>query len=296
MEEQIMRIFVTGATGFLGQHVVAELRAAGHQVLGLTRSEAGADQLRAQGAAVQLQGIDARTDFREAVADCDAVIHLAFDHNFARFKENCETDRQIITNLGAALRGTAKPLLITSTTMVAARRAEGPVTEDDPALSSDFAPRAASEEAGAAVLAQGVNISVMRLPQVHDRDRQGLVSDLIAHAARLGVSAYVGAGANPWCAAHVSDVARLYRLAIEAGQPGARYHAVAESAIPFREIAEAIGAKLGLPVEPLSPEEGAAHFGWLQHFATRDASSSSAQTRARLGWQPVGPGLIDDLL
>jgi nucleoside-diphosphate-sugar epimerase len=287
-----MRVFVTGATGFIGSAVVEELIAAGHAVLGLARSDAGAASLVAKGAAVHRGSLEDPDSLRGGAAAADAVIHLAFNHDFSRFVENCEADRRTIQALGAALAGTDRPLIITSGT--AAAFTPGRLTTEDDAPNSPV-PRVASEEAAAAVLAQGVHVAVMRLPQVHDPVKQGLITPLIAVAREKGVSAYVGDGRNRWPAAHVSDVAHLYRLALEQGVAGARYNAVAEEGVPLLEIAEAIGRGLNLPVVSKTPDEAGEHFGWLGMFVGADIPASSALTRERLGWRPSGPGLISDL-
>lgn len=289
-----MRVFLTGATGFVGSHILPELLAAGHRVLGLTRSDAGAAALAAAGAEAWFGDIDDTDGLRRAATACDAVIHTAFDHDFTRYAENCRRDALAIAALGAALEGSDRPLLITSATPM------GAGAPGQPALEENFdaghpLPRIASEVAGQALLARGVNLSVVRLSQIHDRRKQGLVSEMIALARRSGVSAMLGEGLNPWSAAHVSDTARLYRLALEKGEAGARYHATTEGAIPFRDIARAVGARLGLPVVSLEGAEAAAHFGWLMAFAGKDLSASSARTRALLGWRPEGPGLLADL-
>lgn len=290
-----MRIFVTGATGFIGSAVVAELIGAGHEVLGLTRSEAGAEALAAAGAEPHRGSLEDLEGLARGAARSDGVIHLAFNHDFSTYQANCEDDRQAIAALASALAGSDRPLLVTSGTGMGAGRPGQTATETDPPASSATAPRAASEEAADAAAADGVNAAVVRLPQVHDTSRQGLVSYAIEVAREKGVSAYVGDGANRWPAAHVSDTARLYRLALERAERGARYHAVAEEGVPMRAIAEALGRRLGLPAASIPPEEAAAHFGWLAMFAMLDLPASSAVTRERLGWRPTGPGLLADL-
>lgn len=289
-----MRIFLTGATGFIGSALVPELLRAGHRVLGLARSDAGAAALAAAGAEVHRGTLEDPDSLRAGAARADGVIHTAFDHDFSRFAENCEKDRRAIAALGDALAGSDRPLLITSGTgMGGARRGE--LSVEDVQDFDHPNPRIASEQAGNALLARGVNVSVVRLPQVHDTRRQGLVTPLIAIAREKGVSAYVGEGLNRWPAGHLYDVARLYRLALENAAPGARWHAVGEEGVTSRAIAEALGRGLGLPVVSIAPGEAAAHFGWLGMFAGMDFPASSALTRARLGWQPTGPGLIADL-
>ena len=287
-----MRIFLTGATGFIGSAIVPELINAGHQVLGLTRSDAGAQSLKAAGAEVHRGQLEDLESLRTGAAKSDGVIHTAFIHDFSKFKENCEIDERAIKTLGSALAGSDRPLIVTSG--LALGSPKRPVTEDvDPPENSTM-PRV-SEETAVALASQGVKTSVMRLPQVHDTVKQGLVTYLIALAREKGVSAYVGEGLNRWSAAHVLDVAHLYRLALEKHEAGAKYHAVAEEGVPLRDIAEAIGRGLKVPVVSMSQEAAAAHFGWLAMFAGLDLSASSAQTQQRLRWRPTGPGLIADL-
>ena len=289
-----MRIFVTGATGFIGSAVVPELINAGHQVIGLTRSDAGAQSLIAAGAEVHRGNLEDPESLREGAAKSDGVIHLAFDHDFSNFVAICEKDRRAIEALGDALVGSDRPLVITSGTGMGNAVPGQPATEDhfDPNHPN---PRKSSELAGASVAARGVNVSVVRLPQVHDTIKQGLITYAVAVAREKGVSAYVGDGRNRWPAAHVLDTARLYRLALEKRQAGARYHAVAEEGVPVRDIAEVVGRGLKVPVVGLSPDKAATHFGWLAPFAAWDMPALSAQTKKQLGWDPTGPGLIADL-
>jgi nucleoside-diphosphate-sugar epimerase len=289
-----MRVFVTGATGFIGSALVPELINAGHQVLGLTRSDAGAQSLIAAGAEVHRGTLEEPESLSRGAAEADGVIHCAFDHDFSNFVANCEKDRRVIEALGAALAGSNRPLIITSGTGMGSAAHGQPATED--VFNTDHPnPRIASELAGAAVLASGVNLSVVRLPQVHDTVKQGLITPLIAVTREKGLSAYVGDGSNRWPAAHVSDVARLYRLALEKREAGARYNAVDEEGVSARDLAEVIGRGLKVPVVSLSPEEAPAHFGWLAMFVGMDFPASSAWTRKVLGWHPTGPGLITDL-
>lgn len=289
-----MRIFVTGATGFIGSAIVAELLRNGHQVLGLTRSDAGAQALADTGAEAHRGNLEDLDSLRRGAARSDGVIHCAFDHDFSNFAANCEKDSRAIAALGAALAGSDRPLLVTSGVGMGIPgpglpAAEGVFNPEHPN------PRKASELAASAVAAEGVNVSVVRLPQVHDTTRHGLIAYAIAAAREKGVSAFVGDGSNRFSAAHVLDVARLYRLAIEKAEPGARYHAVAEEGVAFREIATVIGRGLGVPLASLSPEDAAVHFGWLGMFAGLDLAASSAQTRTKLDWTPAGPGLLQDL-
>jgi nucleoside-diphosphate-sugar epimerase len=289
-----MRIFLTGATGFIGSAIVPELINAGHQVLGLTRSDAGAQSLIAAGAEVHRGDLEDLESMRRGAAMSDGVIHCAFNHDFSNFVAICEQDRRVIEAMGDVLVGSDRPLVITSGTGMGNAVPGQPATEDhfDPNHPN---PRRASEVAGAFVAERGVNVSVVRLPQVHDTVKQGLITYAVALAREKGVSAYIGEGLNRWPAAHVLDVARLYRLALEKHEAGSRYNAVAEEGISMREIAEVTGRGLKLPVVSLSPEEAPAHFGWLAMFAGFDMPASSAQTQQRLGWHPTGPGLIADL-
>jgi nucleoside-diphosphate-sugar epimerase len=293
-ENFIMRIFLTGATGFIGSAIVPELINAGHQVLGLTRSEAGAQSLIAAGAEVHRGNLEDLESLRSGAAKSDGVIHCAFDHDFSNFVAICEKDRKAIEAMGDVLVGSDRPFVITSGTGMGNAAPGQPATEDhfDPNHPN---PRKASEVAGASVAERGVNVSVVRLPQVHDTVKQGLITYAVQLAREKGVSAYIGEGLNRWPAAHVLDVARLYRLALEKNEAGSRYNAVAEEGISMREIAEVTGRGLKLPVVSLSPEEVPAHFGWLAMFAGFDMPASSAQTQERLGWHPTGPGLIADL-
>jgi nucleoside-diphosphate-sugar epimerase len=290
-----MRVFVTGATGFIGSLVVKDLIAAGHQVIGVYRSEEKAPALAAAGAEVYRGSIDDPDSLKDGASRSDGVIHLAFNHDFSKFVANCQTDRRVINALGSVLAGSDRPLIVTSGTAIAKVAPGEPATEDAPAITSNDFPRAASEEATAEAAASGVNTSVVRLPQVHDPERQGLISPWIAIAREKGLLAYIGEGRNRWPAAHISDVARLYRLAIERSEPGAIYNAVAEEGVPARNIAETVGRRLKLPVKSISPEEAGGYFGWLAHLAGRDMPASSAQTQKKLGWRPIGPGLIADL-
>ena len=290
-----MRVFVTGATGNIGSRVVKDLIGAGHQVIGLCRSDDKAPALAAAGAEVYRGSIADPDSLKDGAAQSDGVIHLAFNHDFSRFVQNCEDDRRVIKALGSVLAGSDRPLIVTSGTGIANTVPGQPAKEDNPTVGSDKNPRAASEEAAAAVAAAGVNVSVVRLPQVHDPVTQGLITPAIATYREKGVCAYVGDGLNRWPAAHVIDVARLYRLAIERAEPNAKYHAVAEEGVSMRDVVEAIGRRLNLPVKSIGPEEAQAFFGWLAMFAGYDMPASSAQTRKTLGWAPSGPGLIADL-
>jgi nucleoside-diphosphate-sugar epimerase len=290
-----MRVFVTGATGFIGSRVVKELIATGHRVIGLCRADNKAPALAAAGAEVYRGSIADPDSLKEGAARSDGVIHLAFNHDCSRFVQNCEDDRRVIQALGAILAGSDRPLIVTSGTPIANTVPGEPAKEDNVVVGSNVHPRAASEEAAAAIAAEGVSVSVMRLPQVHDPVAQGLITPLIAMYREKGACAYVGEGRSRWPAAYVLDVARLYRLAIEKGEPNAKYHAVAEEGVPTRDIAEVIARRLKLPVKSIGPEEAQAYFGWLARFAGHDMPASSEQTRKKLGWQPTGPGLLADL-
>ncbi|WP_313049770.1 SDR family oxidoreductase [Stenotrophomonas cyclobalanopsidis] len=289
-----MRVFLTGATGFIGSRVLQQLQASGHQVIGLTRSEAGAEALRAAGADVQRGELGDLASLRAGAEAADAVIHTAFDHDFSRFAANCEQDAAVIGAMGEVLKGSARPLLITSGVGM------GEAAPGEPALETVFNPghgnpRIASERAGNTLLEAGVDVRVMRLPQVHDTVRQGLISYFIDISRQQGVAAYVGEGANRWSAAHVDDVARAYCLALERGHAGERYHAVAEEGISARRIAEVVATGLDVPVRSITQEEAAEIFGWFALFAGMDLPASSALTQQRLGWQPGGPTLLQDL-
>jgi len=290
-----MRVFVTGATGFIGSAVVKGLIAAGHHVLGLSRSEEKAKALAAAGAEVLHGSLQDLDGLQRAAAKSDGVIHLAFNHDFSTFVANCEDDRRVIAALGSALKGSDRPLIVTSGTLIANSAPGRLAVEEDEPISSEAHPRSASEEAARAAAAKGVNVSVVRLPQVHDTARQGLVTFAIGIALEKGVCPYVGDGQNRWPSAHILDTARLYRLALEKAEPGATYHAVAEEGVSIRDITEVLGQQLKLPVRSISPDEAKVHFGWLAMFAGLDAPASSALTRQRLQWQPRERGLLADL-
>ena len=288
-----MRVFITGATGFIGSALVPELLGAGHEVLGMARSDAGASELKATGAEVHRGSLEDLDSLRSGAAAADAVIHLGFVHDFSKFKEVCEIDRRAIEALGDTLAGSGRALIVTSgLALLTTGRA---ATEDDaPPPVSDAYPRA-SEQAVALFEQRGVRAMTVRLPQVHDTRKQGLVSYAIQAALGKGVVAYIGEGRNRWAAAHRLDAARLYRVVLEKGVGGARYHAVAEEGVSAREIAETIGRRLNLPAISISPEQAPGHFGPLAGFAALDIEGSSAKTRKELGWEPTGPGLLTDL-
>jgi nucleoside-diphosphate-sugar epimerase len=287
-----MRVFVTGATGFIGSAVVKELIGAGHHVLGMTRSDAGAKSLEAAGAMAHRGDLEDLESLRSGAAATDGVIHTAFRHDWSKFAESCELDKRAIETIGAVLQGSSRPFIVSSGVGVAQGRA---ATEDDPPLPSSPSLPRVSEVTAIALMERGVHASVMRLPQVHDTVKQGLITPLIGVASAKGVSAYVGEGQNRWPAAHVSDVARLYLLALEKGTAGARYHAVAEEGVTLKDIATAIGRGLNVPVLSIAQEQAQEHFGFLGFFAGRDPLTSSAQTRRKLGWNPTGPSLLTDL-
>ena len=289
-----MHVFLTGATGFIGSRIVPELIGAGHKVTGLTRSDAGAQWLQAAGAEAYHGTLDEPEMLARGAEGADAVIHTAFDHEFSRCVENCAKDGRVIAALASVLAGSDRPLIITSGVGM------GSVGPGQPAIEQAVDwnhpnPRAASEQAGADAAARGVSVAVVRLPQVHDPVKQGLITPYIDNARSKGTVGYLGEGSNRWSAAHVVDVARLYRLALEQHEAGARWHAVDEEGVPVRVIAEAVGAGLGLPVVSLSGDEAASYFGWLGIFAGLDMIASSAWTRERLGWTPTGPDLLTDL-
>lgn len=285
-----MRVFVTGATGFVGSAVVQDLLAAGHQVLGLARSDASAAALAATGAEVHRGDLEDLNSLRAGVAVADGVIHTGFIHDFARFAEVCAIDARAITALGQALAGSNRPLVITSGTALVS---PGQLAvEANPLNPHATHPRVASEQAADAAQAMGVSTRVIRLsPSVHGEGDHGFVPLLINLAREKGCAGYIGAGQNCWSAVHRLDAARLYRLALELGETGARYHGVAEQAIGFHDIAAAIGNGLNLSVTAMPPE----HFGWFAGFAGLDCPASSDLTQAQLGWKPTQPGLLADL-
>jgi nucleoside-diphosphate-sugar epimerase len=289
-----MRVFVTGASGWVGSSVVKELLAAGHAVTGMVRSSAGAASVEAAGASIVRADLDDLEAMRRAAGDADGVIHTAFNHDFSRFAENCEQDRRAIDALGSALKGSAKPLVVTSgLALLASGR---PATEEDrpPAPGPQY-PRA-SEAAADALVALGVHASVVRLaPSVHGAGDHGFVPMLVKLAQEKGASAYIGEGSNRWAGVHRLDAARLFRLALEHGGIGHRWHAAHDEGVSLRDIAAVIARRLDVPLTPLTPAEAPTHFGWMTAFAGIDMAASSARTRELLGWAPREAALLDDL-
>lgn len=289
-----MRVFLTGATGFIGSAIVQELLSVGHQVLGLARSDAAAETLARLGAQAHRGELADTAGLAAAARACDGVIHTAFIHDFAAHAAAAETDRQAVTAMLGALEGSGKPLVATSVTVLAAHA--HPATEDIPVPEASPNPRAKAEAMVLAAAGRGVRASVVRLPpSVHGAGDYGFVPMLVRMARGKGVSAYIGEGMNRWPAVHRLDAARLFRLALESALPGARLHAVAEEGLALRTIAEAIGAGLGVPARGIAADEAQGHFDWLARFVAIDNPSSSALTRASLGWQPKEADLLADM-
>lgn len=290
-----MRVFVTGATGFIGSAVVRELIDSGHEVVGLTRSDRGAKALISWGAKAHQGDLEDLPSLRNGAAASDGVIHLAFVHDFSRYADAGQIDRRAVEAMGTELAGSGRPLVITSGTLVFKA---GQVAAEDaaPDVSSAASIRLLAEDAVNALAEKGVRASVVRLaPSVHGEGDHGFIPTAINVAREKGASAYIGDGSNRWPAVHRLDAARLFRLALEKGVAGAKYHGAAEEGIPFREIAEVIGERLRLPVVGKSPEESAGHFGWLSFAAGFDNPASSRKTQERLGWHPMQAGLLADL-
>lgn len=290
-----MRVFVTGATGFVGSAVVEELIGAGHQVLGLARNDAAADVLKRIGAEVHSGDLSTPKSLSAGAQKCDGVIHTAYNHDWSQIEAAAEMDRRAVETLGAALAGSDRPLVITSA--IGLLSPGVPTTEDDAGDPRSLgAVRIPSEEKALALASENVRSSIIRLPPVvHDRTKQGLVTRMTALARQTGVSAYVRGGLNHWPAVHCSDAAQLFRLALEKGAPGSRYHAIAENGLALRTIAEGIGRLVSVPVVSKTPEEAASHFGFLAYFVGADFQASSTKTKEALGWNPTGPSMIADL-
>src|SRR5208283_1813960 len=290
-----MRVFLTGATGFIGEAIVRELLPAGHRVLGLARSAAAADTLARLGVEAHRGELSDTASLAAGARACEGVIHTAFIHDFSAYAAAAETDRRAVEALTGALEGTGEPFVLTSGTALLAPGRIG-TEEDAPAPGSAAGLRAAAEATTLAAASHGVRASVVRLPpSVHGAGDHGFIPALIDIARRTGVSAFVGDGANRWPAVHRLDAVLLYRLALEHAAPGTRLHAVAEEGVPFSAIAEAIGIGLGVPVRSLAKDEARAHFDWLAGFVAIDNPTSSALTRKALGWSPQESGLLMDM-
>jgi nucleoside-diphosphate-sugar epimerase len=289
-----MRVLLTGATGFIGSYLVPELANEGHHVVGLSRSDAGAEALTRAGAQAFRGDVNDLDRLRTAAEGADGVIHAAFNHDFSNLKQNSENDRKVIETLGEVLAGSNRPLVISSGTGLARRTGDLALETDDHITSSEF-PRAATEEAADVAIAKGARVMTVRLSQVHDTRHQGRIAQHIKLARQKGRVAYVGEGRNRLAAVHVSDAVRLYRLVLEKGEAGARYNAVGEEGVALRDIAEVVGAGLKMVVDSISPEKAPEYFGWLASLAQIDLSASSTWTRRQLGWNPTGPNLLTDL-
>ena len=290
-----MRVFVTGATGFIGTQVTKDLLQAGHQVLGMARSDEGAKAVLAAGAQVHRGDLKDLDSLRSGASQSDGVIHLGFIHDFSNFVENCEIDRRAIETIGTELGGSNRPFVVTSGTGVGATSGALRTEDDIPTPQTTGIPRIASEQAAIKLMDRGVRVSVVRLPQVHDTRKFGLISYMMAVARDKGFAAYVGEGKNRWAACHLLDAAKLYKLAFEKAAPRAFYHSVGEEGVSLREMAEAIGRRMKLPVKSVTAEEAPAYFGWIAMFAGLDMPASSAKTQQWLNWHPTHRGIIPDL-
>ena len=293
-----MRVFLTGATGFIGTAVIPELIANGHTVLGLVRSDAGAASITALGAEVLRGDLEDLDTLRRGASTSDAVIHAGFIHDFANFKHACAVDETAIKTLGEALANststlTERPFLVTSG--IGPNNPGTAKTELDPPMPHNAEYPRTSEVTGLAQQRPNVRVNIIRLPQVHDPQKQGLISYLIPIDRKAGASLYVGEGQNAWAACHISDAARLYRLALEKGKPGAAYHAVGEEGVRSRDIAESLSRGLNFPLKSLTPQEAQQQLGFLGFFSSIDMLASSAITKKELDWHPTGPTLIEDL-
>lgn len=291
-----MKVFVTGATGYVGSTVVPELIKNGHEVLGLARSDASAERVRNMGGELFEGDLSQLDRLAEGAAESDAVIHLGFNHDFSRFEQSCAEDVEVVRAIGTALKGSDRLFLVTSGVGVLAGSGDY-FEETSKAPNGEHAhPRVQTEHACAKIAQDGVNVSVVRLPpSVHGEGDRGFVHFTAEFARQKGVSAYVGDGENRWPAVHRNDAARLYRLALERGESGVNYHPVAEEGVPFRTIAEALGESLGLPTVGLSGSDAEAHFEWFTFLASLDAPAGSVWTREVLDWQPSGPTLLEDI-
>lgn len=277
------RVFLTGATGFIGQAIVKELLAHHYEVIGLTRSQTGANLLKAMGATPHIGTLENRDLLLSGIEEADAVIHTAFNHDFSTFKQNCEDDRKTILAIGQVLKGSSRPLLVTS----GAHKLR--------ALTAEQIPRAASDEAAVACHSEGINCMTIGLPQVHNTQKLGLVSPLMELARKKGVSGYINGLNNQWAAVHVSDAARLYRLVLEHGKSGEKYLAIGESDIPFSDIARAIGKRLNIPYQAMTQEQAEEHFGEFAYFASLSLNAEQEDLQHELHWRPSGASFLDDL-
>ena len=293
-----MRVFVTGATGFIGSKVVLELLSAGHQVLGLARSEEKAKVLAATGAEVLMGDLEDLDSLRKGASECDGVAHLAFVHDFSNFPENCRKDREAITAMGEVMKDSGKPLVMTSGTLMVARfGSDTPATEDEAsAFTGEQFPRILSEKLTLEYAEKGIRASIVRLsPTVHDVDDHGFIPMIIDMDKQHGAAAYIGDGTNKWPAVHRLDAAKLFRLALEKGEAGSVFHGAGDTGIHTKDIAAAIGKQLNLPVVSKSGDEAAAHFTWMTHFFGMNNPVSNELTKQKLGWKPTHPGLLEDL-